>query len=345
MGYINKIETLTPQNQINQNDFVELLKDNFLQDETSKRLANISGKRTGISTRHSVLDFFNPNHEIDLKKFIELDIERKNQLFFQYSLNLIDQIISKSSFDLNKITHIISISCTGIKAPGLEIEIIKKYKLNTEITRYSINFMGCYAAIHGLKLAKEICSNHPDAKILIVDVELCTLHFTGKNTIDDLNSSLLFGDGAALALVSNEEKGFKIESSFSDIFLSGIDEMAWYPTSHFFKMKLSEKIPDLIKEYLDLNKIKLIQKFNFNTDQKINGLIHPGSLKILQIVKNSFSEFEFDMENSFEVLKNFGNMSSVTLFFILEKTFKKPNENYFLMGFGPGLSIETLKLC
>lgn len=345
MAYINIIETLTPQNEVKQDDFVELLNNQFLESQQLQRLASISAKRTGIKKRYSVIDLFKSQNNHELNHYIETSLEEKNNLFYENALKLVDQLVNKSKIDFSKITHIISISCTGIKAPGIEIEFIKKYKLNPETIRYSVNFMGCYAAIHGLKLAKEICQNNFQAQVLIVDIELCTIHFTGGNDIEEINSSLLFGDGAAIALISNTNYGFKIENSFSDIYFNGFDEMAWYPTSHFFKMRLSEKIPDLIKEYLESNQSKIFDRLEINKNKKLNALIHPGSLKILQIVENSLSDFNLEMKKSYEVLENFGNMSSVTLFFILERTFKNTNENYLMMGFGPGLSIETLKLC
>src|SRR5690606_2222311 len=138
---------------------------------------------------------------------------------------------------LSKITHLITVSCTGMAAPGIEMMLHEQLGLNKNLHRSAINFMGCYAAVHALKQAHYIANAEKNALVLIVSVELCTLHFQKDDSIDALTSSLLFADGAAAVLVANNDyasEGIEIKSFYSEVITRGKKDMAWELSSEGF---------------------------------------------------------------------------------------------------------------
>jgi predicted naringenin-chalcone synthase len=141
-----------------------------------------------------------------------------------------------------EITHLITVSCTGMSAPGLDLQVMELMELNRNIFRTSINFMGCYAAIHALKIADAFCKVDKTAKVMIVCTELCTLHFQRETTMDNIASSLLFGDGSSAVLVTSDEAdgdGLYIDRFYSEIIPKGKRDMAWELSSSGFLMTLS----------------------------------------------------------------------------------------------------------
>ena len=247
-----------------------------------------------------------------------------------------------------EITHLITVSCTGMSAPGLDLQVMELMDLPKNIFRTSINFMGCYAAIHALKLADAICKSSPDAKVLIVCTELCTLHFQREPTIDNISSSLLFSDGSAAALITsdhNDADGIRLNSFYSEVLPKGKKDMAWELSSTGFLMTLSGYIPNLIEEDFEMLTDRALQKNNLSKQNITHWCVHPGGKKILEAIHKSLSLTKGELDNSYDVLKEFGNMSSPTILFVLKKIFDKAvfkkNNAIFGAAFGPGLTMET----
>ena len=207
-----------------------------------------------------------------------------------------------------------------------------------------MNFMGCYAAIHALKQADAICRSQANAKVLIVLVELCTLHFQKEQTLDFITSNLLFGDGAACCLVENSEQGFQIESAYSKLFLESQESMGWHLSTNGFLMSLKTEVPKLIEDNIAEFVETALSKIDLRKEDVVNWAIHPGGRKILEVTAKSLGLKTEDLKTSFEVLKNYGNMSSCTLVFILKEMMGKNQGNTFMAGFGPGITMESLIL-
>ncbi|MEO6949522.1 MAG: type III polyketide synthase, partial [Ginsengibacter sp.] len=253
----------------------------------------------------------------------------------------------------NEITHLITVSCTGMSAPGLDLEIMEAMDLPRTIFRTSINFMGCYAAIHAMKLADSFCKSDQHAKVLIVCTELCTLHFQKENSIDNIASSLLFGDGSAAILIVNDDhdlNGVKMKNFYSEVALKGKNEMSWEISSSGFLMTLSGYVPDLIEQdFAGLLK-KALQNAGKEESDISHWCIHPGGKRILDVIEKSTSITEYDMRYSMNVLRDYGNMSSPTILFVLKEILdsieKDPMQeaNIFGAAFGPGLTMETFIL-
>jgi predicted naringenin-chalcone synthase len=248
----------------------------------------------------------------------------------------------------NEITHIISVTCTGLYAPGLDIELMQALKLHPTTQRTSINFMGCNAAILALKQAHEICEKNDSATVLIVCTELCTIHFQRQFTDDYIVSNCLFADGSAAALVSSKcktisplSKPLKIESFNSLVAHEGSSDMAWQVTETGFMMKLTPYVSSIINKHLP----DLLTVIN---DESINKfVIHPGGKKILDECLKTLSLTKTDLQESYETLEQYGNMSSPTILFALKKYVENSkssnHQTICALGFGPGLSIESAR--
>jgi predicted naringenin-chalcone synthase len=252
-----------------------------------------------------------------------------------------------------KVTHLITVTCTGLYAPGFDTEIMEQLNLPNDIFRTSINFMGCNAAFPAMKIADLIAKTDDNAKILIVCVELCTLHFQAKDNNDNLLSNTIFGDGAAAVLVVSEKaakqknlKGLGMEGFYSLLLGKGKDFMGWNIKPLNFEMILDPAIPDFIGENVKDIVLKAGMILNFKYTEIDKWAVHPGGKKILDAVKKQLELSTDDLQYSYKVLAEYGNMSSPTILFVLNEMMyanHKPNESIFAIGFGPGLSIETAK--
>jgi predicted naringenin-chalcone synthase len=244
------------------------------------------------------------------------------------------------------ITHLITVSCTGMSAPGLDLQVMELMDFQKNIFRTSVNFMGCYAAIHALKIADVICKTNQKAQVLIVSTELCTLHFQRENSMDNIMSSLLFGDGSGAALIvadEDEQEGLYINSFYSEVIPKGKRDMAWELSSNGFLMTLSGYVPELIEQ--DFNGIltKALNKENSTIRDVSDWCIHPGGKRILEAIHKSLGFANRELSHSYDVLNEFGNLSSATILFVLKKIMQERKEIKKLVGaaFGPGLTVET----
>jgi predicted naringenin-chalcone synthase len=311
--------------------------------------------QSAISTRHSVIpDYSRPIAEWkfypqteNLEPFPTL--ETRMQWFNRYAAPLsVDAVRDclQGTLKTTHITHLITVSCTGLSAPGLDLQLVEMLDLPKNTWRTSVNFMGCYAAIHALKLADAICNSSPSAKVLLVCTELCTLHFQREPTTDNIASSLLFADGSAAALVVNEEddhRGLTITNFYSEVIPKGKKDMAWELSSSGFQMTLSNYIPALIAEDFETLTARALQQAGLSSADISHWCIHPGGKKILEVIGNSLQLPANALQDSYEVLNQYGNMSSSTILFVLKKMMHKLNAGARIFGaaFGPGLTMET----
>jgi predicted naringenin-chalcone synthase len=237
-----------------------------------------------------------------------------------------------------------------MSAPGLDLEIMEAMQLSPSLFRTSINFMGCYAAIHGLKMAKFICDSEPAAQVVLVATELCTIHFQKEYTLENASSSLLFADGSAAVLVSNNStctKALKIESFHSQVAFQGKTDMAWEISSKGFLMTLSSYIPQIIKEDIEVLISAALAKKDLVVDDIPYWCIHPGGKKIVDVIEQKLSLTASHTKFARKILAENGNMSSPTILFVLKEIMDsaiESGENVFGIAFGPGLTMETF-LC
>jgi predicted naringenin-chalcone synthase len=327
----------------------------YCQNEGERRKMRFLYHQCGIDQRYSVVpDYsrtinewkFYPQSE-NLEPFPSL--EQRMALFNKQapllSIDAIRNCLNGVVHD-HEVTHLITVSCTGLSAPGLDLQVLELLDLNKSLVRTSVNFMGCYAAIHALKIADAFCKADRGAKVLIVCTELCTLHFQRDNTMDSIASSLLFGDGAAAVLVTSAQSnlpGYQIQNFYSEIIPKGKRDMAWELSSTGFLMTLSGYVPDLIEE--DFNSVvnRCLEKSGLQITDVQGWCIHPGGKRILEAIQKSTGITREQLAPSYNVLQQYGNMSSATILFVLKKLLqeKEQHRNIFAAAFGPGLTVET----
>lgn len=355
MTDIISIATAVPQFCHQQDDILLYMGDAFQLDDTEKRKLKFMYHQSGIDQRYSVLpDFSSIADEnffsSDNSKQIEPSLEDRLKIYDQSSLTLSVEAIQKCISGIiskQEITHLITVSCTGMTAPGLDIKLMEELGLNKNIFRTSVNFMGCYAAIHALKLADMIAKGTPNANIVIVAVELCTLHFQTTINEDNLASSLLFADGCAAVLVSNHihrVHKIRIDGFYSQIAIEGKSDMAWELGSKGFQMRLSGYIPQLIETDIESLLSGALEERGITKESIQHWCIHPGGKRILDSIQRKLNLSNDALDQSRAVLRAYGNMSSPTILFVLKNFFEnnyQSNENILGMAFGPGLTMET----
>ncbi|MDB5119256.1 MAG: type polyketide synthase [Sphingobacteriales bacterium] len=254
----------------------------------------------------------------------------------------------------DKITHVITVSCTGMHAPGLDIELVELLSLNKSTERTCINFMGCYGAINALKTADYICRADESAKVLVVSVELCTLHFQKISTLDNWVSNSLFSDGAAAVLIENKNNRLSknrcmiLENFYTEFVPEAKDDMGWLIGDFGFEMKLSSKVSKHVKKHIKDICEKLMEKVGLTLKDVRQYAIHPGGRRILEAAEESLNISPESNHYSYDTLRDFGNMSSATILFVLQKIMQQKdnvNESRILgAAFGPGLTVETMLL-
>src|SRR5690606_3193266 len=237
-----------PGQPISQSEIARFMQLAHQLDDAEGRRLGFLYRKSGIDTRHSVLQdfdkldvedftFFPKNQSLSpfpgTKARMEIFQRTAPDLAATAAVSCLQQADEKAE----SVTHLILVSCTGMVAPGVELELMEKLGLEDSIERYCIHFMGCYAAFTGLKLADKILKAEPEAKVMLISVELCTLHFQKEYTEDNLLANSLFGDGAAAALVMNANKGLKINSYLSQVLRDGDRDMAWGIGDFGFEMR------------------------------------------------------------------------------------------------------------
>lgn len=236
-------------------------------------------------------------------------------------------------------------------APGLDIEIVQKLSLQTTVKRTAINFMGCYGAFNGLKVADSICKADPDAKVLLVCVELCSIHFQKEFSTANLISNAIFADGAAAVIIEKQpdnRKCFSIESFYCDLVPQTSQEMVWQIADSGFDIVLSSYVSQAIQSGISEFTKKLLSQSKQTLANIDLYAIHPGGIKILQACEEALNITAEDNRYSYGVLRNYGNMSSATVLFVLKKIWddihSEEQKNIFSCAFGPGLTLESMML-
>jgi predicted naringenin-chalcone synthase len=358
LSKIISIATGVPEYKHEQADILQFMSQAYQQDETENRKLRFLYNHAGIQTRYSVI----PDYSLEMLhwKFFPGNshlhpfpsLEKRMQWFNTYAPPLCVAAITKcidGKILPRQITHLITVSCTGMGAPGLDLDIMEAMDLPKNIYRTSVNFMGCYAAVHALKMADGIIASTPSANVIIVCLEFCTLHFQKDYTIDNITASLLFADGCAAMLVKNDaakEKGLIINNFYSEVSFKGKKDMAWELSSTGFLMTLTGYVSDLIEADFETLVANALANSKLNKQAITHWCIHPGGKKILEAIERSLDIEKTELQKSYDVLNDYGNMSSPTIIFVLHRHLQEMTEQnkaatVFGAAFGPGLTMET----
>lgn len=360
--FIQAIGTAVPENRISQEEHFSILESANGMSREEKLVLRRIYSRSGIEYRHSVLnEFAAADKEQNVLfhpsgKYPDTPVSTRMDIYECYAGSLCLQAVEECLAQLaglqrTAVTHVITFSCTGMYAPGLDIEIIEKAGLPRSAERTCINFMGCYAAINALKAAYHICRSEEDAVVLIAGVELCSLHYQKSNEPNQVVANALFADGAAAAIISAKDLGARIKlqlnTFYSEFEQSAAEDMVWRIGNVGFDLKLSPEVPGVVKNNIN----ELVQKLFARSGLKQVDIdyyaIHPGGMKILEACEQSLHVTKEQNEISYGVLRDFGNMSSVTILFVLKRYLDALSEtdkgkHMLACAFGPGITMESM---
>jgi alpha-pyrone synthase len=348
-AYINEIATAVPPHQVH-NAFIQF-KRHMLDDPRKRTIFDRLVEKGQIEKRWSCVEPAEDcrSASINGERFYALgEFPSTGRRMKQYEIEapvLAQRAVNKLSLGDRKreITHLIVTSCTGFSAPGIDLQLIQRIGLNPSVERTIVGFMGCYAAINALKLAHHIVRSERNAKVLVISIELCTLHFQERYELEQMLPFMLFSDGCAAALVSSEPRGLSIESFYATILPEAADQMAWHIRDLGFDMVLSSRIPTSVGNAIHS---ALEQILGGATPNDIDlWAVHPGGRAILDAVEAAIRLPISALNASRKVLRDFGNMSSATVLFVLKALLeeRRSGANGCAMSFGPGLTAETMR--
>jgi predicted naringenin-chalcone synthase len=253
-----------------------------------------------------------------------------------------------AALDPAAITHLVTVSCTGISAPGLDVALIPRLGLRPDVARTHVGFMGCYGALAGLRVSSAFTSD-PRARVLLVAVELCSLHFQDASDADRIVANAIFADGAAAAVLSGAPATatdrLEVLAHGSWLLPDSHDAMTWRIGDQGFEMTLSPRVPAIIESSLREPLDQWLADHGLDRDAIGAYAIHPGGPRILGAAERALHLPPGATRLSRELFATHGNMSSPTVLFLLDRLRREPPRGTILaLGFGPGLVAEATLL-
>ena len=359
-AYIHRFGTAVPEHSYDQDFIRETITGWLVEDREGegRRLARRIDRvfrHAGIDRRHSVLPDFERGAGpfLDGVSYAAPATSVRNAIYDREARHLAVSAAQRAleeGFDRSRITHVVTVSCTGFVAPGPDVHLVRDLGLAPSVQRTHVGFMGCYGAFPGLRLAQAFCGSDPDAVVLVVCVELCTLHLDPDESLDSLLSTALFADGAAAVLVTGAPPptgtGYAL-GPFTTALTEHDDEMAWTIGDHGFRMRLSGSIPRIVKGEAVSALARLWQAAARGPTDMVAWAVHPGGPAVLDAVEDVVCLPDDALDASRGVLRDFGNMSSATILFVLERlrsTVGDRSGPVAALAFGPGLTIESAVL-
>jgi predicted naringenin-chalcone synthase len=349
IAYINRIATAVPPHDIHR-AFISFAT-TLLPEGTVRNLFRRMARMSAIEHRFSFI------HPVATDDGSWKDTERlyqpgsfpvtaRRMKFFeryapQLARNALDNL-GLCEEERRSITHVIVTSCTGLYAPGLDFEIVNHLGLDPSVERTMIGFMGCYAAINSLKSARHIVRSEPNARVLVLNLELCTLHLQETQDLEQVLSFLVFSDGCAASLISAQKTGLGIDSFLAIGIPDTSHLITWRIGELGFDMQLSGQVPGEIGRALN----GMGSQVTRGRDPLSIDLwaVHPGGRSVLDSVETGLGLPPDALSSSRDILARFGNMSSATVMFVLQQVMERAQagQQGCAMSFGPGLTAETM---
>lgn len=343
----------------------------FMQEEIAEAMVQILNLQTAeaarlrklyrnsaIKKRHSVFpDFKDPRPRGgfwgEASPLSQPGTAARNAIYKLEAPKLAQQAAAKAmqqwGGSANQITHIISVSCTGMMAPGIEFLLAESLGLSPSVARLGINFMGCFGAFNGLAVSQALARENPNHRILLVCTELCSLHMQTDLASDTLVANSLFSDGAAAAIIGlnplpHEKALWQMINRSSTTLQDTKEAMSWESSDTGFVMRLSAQVPRILEQHV-MPFARALFPQNLNSAD-FNWAIHPGGKAILQAIERVAQLDSHQTEAAWQTLANYGNMSSATFLFVLDALRQQKSRHPWTLGlaFGPGLSMEGILL-
>jgi predicted naringenin-chalcone synthase len=372
-----------------QDEAVKMFTDIVCEDERQSRLAKALFRKAEVGSRATVVPHkvaYNWCATSESRAMVDspLDLAQPSQhipevipgqsrgpttrermeLFSRFASDLAvessQQALCQANWDAPSITHLITVTCTGFDAPGVDIELIERLGLPKSTQRIQVGFMGCHGAINGLRAARAIAESNPTARILLCAFELCSLHYRFNWDSEGIIGNALFADGSAAiaiggassTMASNTPEQWRVVDTGSVVIGDSRQSMSWSIGDHGFNMRLSSDVGERIEGEL----AQWLNDWLATHDLTLHDIdywgVHPGGPRIVNAVQTSLQLNDEAISTSRKILKQHGNMSSPTVIFVLEEfqkirsttTTSKDLGHCLLLGFGPGLVAEVALL-
>jgi alpha-pyrone synthase len=357
------IAAVTPPYKVTQSVAAEELKKRMGNRAAVSRMIDAASAHSGIETRYIVMPDADPNAANKFYsisgEYVTPDTQKRMSEYEHWSKKLtvaaVGDLIKKNNVDPKSIDRLITISCTGFFAPGLDYHLIQEFQIPHNVKRTNIGFMGCAASLIGFNSVLEALTSSDNifSNALLVSVELCSLHLQTEPTRDNILANMIFADGCAAALFSNGESNslkpkFKLLNTSSYLFDNSASFMGWKIGNFGFEMTLSPELPRIIIESAIPALENILRDNNVSKEEVNHWALHPGGRAILDSLQKGLSLTEEQMLPSRKVLRNYGNMSSASILFVLKEIMDsqivKLDEYCCAVAFGPGLTMEVALL-
>jgi predicted naringenin-chalcone synthase len=355
------IGTALPEHAIRQQDAAEAAKTFCVVGADQERLMSVLYRRTGVRSRHSVLlnsstdgvldrqEFYSPARDAgDRGPTTATRMQRFETDATELACRASRSALGKAGVAAREITHLVSVSCSGFSAPGYDLQLIQRIELSAGIARTHVGFMGCHGAMNALRVARAFTESSPRARVLICAVELCTLHQRYGWDPEQVVANALFADGAAAVVGRADDPAggeWCLVDQASAVIPGTADYMSWRIGDHGFKMTLSARVPEVIRARLRPWLERWLEGHRLTLGDVGSWAVHPGGPRIVQACQDALTIDPSQLAASREVLAEFGNMSSPTVLFILDRLqTRRANRPCVALAFGPGLTIEAALL-
>ncbi len=345
--FINRIATATPRHEVH--GAFRAFASARAADDRDRAAFQRMASRSGIDARWSVLQPSEPEgYGTACGFYSQADAfpstRARMAKYEEEAPVLADAVLARLGLaaEADRITHFVLATCTGFVAPGLDRHLVERHRLPRGVERTTIGFMGCQAAINALKTAWHIVRSEPEARVLVVCLELCTLHLQATSALEQLLCFLLFADGAAAAIVSAEPEGLELEGFRSIVMPEAGEMITWRIGDDGFDMTLSGMVPFALAHALPEWQSEMLGA------REVSDIdlwaVHPGGRTILDAVEHGLALPQGALAESRAVLRENGNMSSPTVMFVLRALLEGERSGRgCALAFGPGLSAEAMR--
>jgi len=299
-------------------------------------------RATEVETRHCVLQDLdwlvaNPNNGARLQAYMTHAVP--------LGVEAIEQALQTAQINPAEVDNLIIVSCTGVDTPGLDVRIADAMGMSPYLRRATLVGMGCQALLPALYQAQNIILVEPQSKVVILTLELCTLHFQHGKTLKNILGSALFADGASATVVGNDAgSGPRLLDSLTYCDYQTQEELSFRPGDTGYQISLTGRIPELLAAQVPPLVDRFLSQHALTREEIIHWAVHPGGLRILDCVEAALGLPQNQFDHARAIFRRYGNMSSATLLFVLNRIIKhaKPATGDYglLIGFGPGLTIE-----
>lgn len=363
MNMLIDIETASPPFKANQQFAASELKKRMGGSPVVARMIEMAANQSGIDHRYFVIPDGDENASAKFFKkdgnHYSPDTKTRMNEYEKWAASLAVNAVKKlgeiNKINFSTIDRLITISCTGFFAPGLDYQIIKEFNLPLNVRRTNIGFMGCAASLVGINSVWEAMKQDENENILMISVELCSIHLQTEPTRDNILANMIFADGAAAAFFSKNNflQKRKLEIHFAESFMfeDSAKYMGWKIGNNGFEMMLSSELPKIILNNGAPKAKEILAKRGIDISKIKHWALHPGGRAILDSLQNGLQLSDRQLKPSRDILKNFGNLSSVSILFVLKNILEHEqldiDDLCCAVAFGPGLTMELVlfKVC